>query len=36
MGSDVTGFSIHAADMNDDGKADKDDIPLVQEIIMKK
>lgn len=36
MGLDVTGFSIPAADMNDDGKADKDDIPLVQKIIMKK
>ncbi len=36
MGSDVTGFSIPAADMNDDGKADKDDIPLIQKIIMKK
>ena len=35
-GLPVTGFSLPAADMNDDGNADKDDIPLVQKIIMKK
>lgn len=35
-GLPVTGFSIPAADMNNNGYADKDDIPLVQKIIMKK
>lgn len=35
-GLPVTGFSIPAADMNNNGNADKDDIPLVQKIIMKK
>ena len=34
-GQDVEGFSLPAADVNDDGKADGKDIELISKIIMK-
>ena len=35
-GSDVEGFSLPAADVNDDGQADEKDIELIQQMIMGK